>query len=63
MDLLLERGRMYLHGAAGRFGAVPITITGDMDLNPEMGTYRWGHDRAAVQVLFSQPHAPAVQVP
>ncbi|GIL58075.1 hypothetical protein Vafri_13263 [Volvox africanus] len=40
MDLVLERDRMYLLGAVGRFGAVPITITGDMDLNPDTGTYR-----------------------
>ncbi|GIM02660.1 hypothetical protein Vretimale_7447, partial [Volvox reticuliferus] len=40
MDLVLERDRMYLLGAVGRFGAVPITVTGDMDLNPDTGTYR-----------------------
>lgn len=28
MDLLFERDRLYLHNAAGRFGAVPMTLTG-----------------------------------
>lgn len=41
MDLVMERsGRMYLHGAAGRFGAIPLHVAGDMDLNPASGTYR-----------------------
>lgn len=41
-DLLFERDRMYLHGATGRFGAVPLSVTGDMDLNVDTGSYRWG---------------------
>ena len=41
MDLVLERGRMYLLGAGGWFGGVPLALTGDMDLNPDTGTYRW----------------------
>lgn len=28
MDLLFEGDRMYLHNASGRFGAVPLTMTG-----------------------------------
>jgi hypothetical protein len=42
MDLLFEGDRVYLHGAKGRFGAVPLTLTGDLDLNPDGGQYRWG---------------------
>ena len=43
MDLVLERhGRMYMHGASGRFGAVPLSVAGDMGLNPDTGTYRCG---------------------
>ena len=28
MDLLFEGHRLYLHGANGKFGAVPLSITG-----------------------------------
>lgn len=28
LDLLFERDRLYLHNAAGSFGAVPMTLTG-----------------------------------
>ena len=28
MDLLFEGDRMYVHNASGKFGAVPLTMTG-----------------------------------
>lgn len=40
LDLLFEGKRVYLHNASGRFGEVPLTITGDLDLFPEGGEYR-----------------------
>src|SRR5689334_14264813 len=40
MDLVFERDRLYLHQAKGYFGAVPLNVSGDMDLNPQSGTYR-----------------------
>lgn len=40
MSLLFERDRMYLHGARGLYGAVPLQVTGDLDLNPDSGSYR-----------------------
>jgi hypothetical protein len=40
MELVFERDRVYLHGARGWFGAVPLSVTGDLDLNPETGSYR-----------------------
>lgn len=40
LDLLFEGDRLYLHKAKGRFGAVPMTLTGDLDLNPLTGQYR-----------------------
>jgi hypothetical protein len=40
LDLVFERDRLYLHRAKGRFGAVPMTLTGDMDLDPLTGFYR-----------------------
>ncbi len=41
MELVFEGDRVYLHGARGWFGAVPLAVTGDLDLNPETGSYRW----------------------
>ena len=46
LDLLFEGDRLYLHKAKGKFGAVPMTLTGDLDLDPLTGQYRldcsWG---------------------
>lgn len=30
LDLLFEGHRLYLHGANGKFGAVPMSLTGDI---------------------------------
>lgn len=30
LDLLFERDRLYLHNTSGSFGAVPMTLTGEM---------------------------------
>lgn len=40
MDLIFEGDRVYLHKAKGYFGAVPLKVTGDLDLNPLYGEYR-----------------------
>ena len=40
LDLLFEKDRLYLHKAKGKFGAVPMTLTGDLDLDPLTGHYR-----------------------
>eukprot|EP00775_Hariotina_reticulata_P008364 gene8364-8548_t len=40
MDLLFERDRVYLHKATGAFGSIPLSVSGDMDLNPKGGSYR-----------------------
>ena len=40
MDLIFESDRVYLHKAKGYFGAVPLKVTGDLDLNPLHGEYR-----------------------
>lgn len=34
---VFEAERMYLHGARGAFGAIPLAVTGDMDLNADAG--------------------------
>lgn len=40
MDLIFEGDRVYLHKAKGHFGAIPLKVTGDLDLNPLHGEYR-----------------------
>jgi hypothetical protein len=37
MDLVFEGDRLYLHNTEGYFGAVPLRLTGDLDLDPETG--------------------------
>eukprot|EP00210_Caulerpa_lentillifera_P007372 g7046.t1 len=39
-EALLESNRLYFHEAAGYYGTLPITISGDMDVDPEYGEYR-----------------------
>jgi hypothetical protein len=39
LDLLFEGRRLYLHGASGFYGAIPLTATGDIDITPELGEY------------------------
>jgi hypothetical protein len=44
---VFEAERMYLHGARGAFGAIPLAVTGDMDLNAEAGgCYRLASPRS-----------------
>jgi len=40
VDLVFEGQRMYMHGGEGYFGHVPLTVTGDLDLNSAGGEYR-----------------------
>ena len=40
MDLVFERDRLYLHNTTGSFGAVPMSVTGDLGLDPDLGHYR-----------------------
>lgn len=40
LDLVFEGRRLYLHNAVGKFGAVPLTVTGDLDIYPDWGEYR-----------------------
>jgi len=34
LDLVFQKRRMYIHNGRGHYGHVPITVTGDLDLNP-----------------------------
>ena len=40
MGLVFERDRLYLHNTTGNFGAVPMSVTGDLGLDPDLGHYR-----------------------
>jgi len=50
MDLIFEGDRVYLHKAKGYFGAVPMKVTGDLDLNPLHGEYRVSASVPGVEV-------------
>lgn len=49
-DLLFEDDRLYLHNATGYFGAVPLSLTGDLGLNPDEGQYRLTVESPGVEV-------------
>lgn len=38
--LFFQGHRLFLHNTSGFFGAVPLHVSGDMDLNPDSGEYR-----------------------
>lgn len=40
MTMLFEGKRMYLHNTKGYYGAIPIQVTGDLDIDPDDGEYR-----------------------
>jgi hypothetical protein len=50
LDLLFEKDRLYIHNAVGRFGAVPLALSGDLDLDPERGEYRLSATVPGVEV-------------
>jgi len=50
MDLLFEGKRLYFHNARGYYGAIPVYVTGDMDLNPETGQYRLSAESPGVEI-------------
>ena len=50
VDLVFEGQRMYIHGGEGHFGNVPLTLTGDLDLNPIGGEYRLSAQVSPVEV-------------
>lgn len=50
VDLVFEGKRMYMHGGEGYFGHVPLTVTGDLDLNSADGEYRLSAQVSPVEV-------------
>ena len=49
-SLLFEGQRMFFHNATGAYGQVPLTVSGDMDLNPVGGEYRLSAQVAGVEI-------------
>jgi len=37
MDLIFGNSRMYLHNAEGMYGAVPLKLSGDLDITQDQG--------------------------
>ncbi|KAK9862508.1 hypothetical protein WJX84_009406 [Apatococcus fuscideae] len=50
LELLFEDQRLYLHNSSGVFGAIPLTVTGDLDLTPEVGQYRLSANAPGVEL-------------
>jgi len=50
VDLVFEGQRMYIHGGEGHFGHIPLTVTGDLDLNSTAGEYRLSAQVSPVEV-------------
>ena len=50
VDLVFEGQRMYIHGGEGHFGHIPLTVTGDLDLNSAAGEYRLSAQVSPVEV-------------
>lgn len=38
--LFFQGQRLFFHNATGKYGSIPLTISGDMDINPDDGEYR-----------------------
>lgn len=50
LDLVLEGQRMFFHKATGRYGLINLTLSGDMDLNPVGGEYRFSSKIQGVEI-------------
>ncbi|KAK9804274.1 hypothetical protein WJX72_004315 [[Myrmecia] bisecta] len=50
LDLVFDGARVHLHRAEGRFGAVPLSITGEFGMDPAIGQYRLSANVAPVEV-------------
>ncbi|KAL0047976.1 hypothetical protein WJX82_004829 [Trebouxia sp. C0006] len=45
-----ELKRLYMHNAIGMFGSIPLTLSGDVGINPDSGHYRLSGEVAGVEV-------------
>ena len=50
LDLVFEGDQLFIHRATGRFGAIPMSLSGDLDLNPATGSYRLTANVPGVEV-------------
>ncbi|KAL0030394.1 hypothetical protein WJX79_000988 [Trebouxia sp. C0005] len=50
IDLVFDDQRLYMHNAIGMFGSVPLTLSGDVGINPDSGQYRLSGEVAGVEV-------------
>ena len=50
LDLVFDCDKLFIHRAKGRFGAVPMTLSGDLDLNPLTGSYRLSASVPSVEI-------------
>ncbi|KAL3160063.1 hypothetical protein ABBQ38_009778 [Trebouxia sp. C0009 RCD-2024] len=50
IDLVFDEQRLYMHKASGLFGSVPLTLSGDVGINPEVGQYQLSGQVAGVEV-------------
>lgn len=50
MELHFEGKQLYFHKASGKYGAIPIRLSGDMDLNPDLGQYRLSAESDGVEL-------------
>ncbi|KAG0581653.1 hypothetical protein KC19_4G269200 [Ceratodon purpureus] len=47
--LFFQGQRLFFHNATGKYGSIPLTISGDMDINPDDGEYRLSCQVAGVE--------------
>lgn len=38
--IFFQGQRLFFHNATGKYGSIPLTVSGDMDINPDDGEYR-----------------------
>ncbi|KAJ7565427.1 hypothetical protein O6H91_02G060300 [Diphasiastrum complanatum] len=48
--LFFQDQRVFFHNAVGCYGAIPLNVSGDIDLNPESGEYRLSCQASGVEV-------------
>lgn len=47
--LFFQGRRLFFHNATGKYGSIPLTVSGDMDINPDDGEYRLSCQVAGVE--------------
>lgn len=47
--IFFQGQRLFFHNATGKYGSIPLTVSGDMDINPDDGEYRLSCQVAGVE--------------